>query len=34
MSDQTPPERIAELEDRIEQLEATIRKMLPGRRDA
>jgi len=33
MSDQTPPERIAELEDRIEQLEATIRKMLPGRRD-
>jgi len=34
MSNQTPPERIAELEDRIEQLEATIRKMLPGRRDA
>jgi len=34
MSDQTPPERTAELEDRIEQLEATIRKMLPGRRDA
>jgi len=34
MSDQTPPERIAELEDRIEELEATIRKMLPGRRDA
>jgi hypothetical protein len=34
MSDQTPPERIAELEDRIEQLEATIKKMLPGRRDA
>jgi len=34
MSDQTPPERIAELEDRIDQLEATIRKMLPGRRDA
>jgi hypothetical protein len=34
MSDQTPPERIAELEDRIEQLEANIRKMLPGRRDA
>jgi len=25
---------IAELEDRIEQLEATIAKMLPGRRDA
>jgi len=34
MSNQTPPERIAELEDRIEHLEATIRKMLPGRRDA
>jgi len=27
-------ERVAELEDRIEQLEATIAKMLPGRRDA
>jgi len=34
MSDQTPPERIAELEDRIEQLDATIRKMLPSRREA
>jgi len=34
MSDQTPSERIAELENRIEQLEVTIRKMLPGRRDA
>jgi len=34
MSDETPPERIYELENRIEQLEATIRKMLPGRRDA
>jgi hypothetical protein len=34
MSDKTPPKRIAELEDRIEQLEATIAKMLPGRRDA
>jgi len=34
MSNETPPERIAELEDRIEELEATIRKMLPGRRDA
>jgi len=29
-----PEQRIAELESRIEQLEATIRKMLPGRRDA
>jgi len=27
-------ERVAELEDRIDQLEATIAKMLPGRRDA
>jgi len=34
MSDQTPPERIAELEDRTEQLEETIRKMLPSRREA
>jgi len=34
MSDQTPPERIAKLEDRIEQLEATTKKMMPTRRDA
>jgi len=34
MSDQTPPERIAELEDRIKQLEATTKKMMPTRRDA
>jgi len=34
MADQQADERIAELENRIEQLEATIRKMLPGRRDA
>jgi len=34
MSDQTPPQRIAELEDRIEQLEATTKKMMPTRRDA
>jgi len=34
MPDQQPKQRIAELEDRIEQLEATIAKMLPGRRDA
>jgi len=34
MSDKTAPKRIAELEDRIDQLEATIAKMLPGRRDA
>jgi len=34
MADQQADERIAELEDRIEQLESTIRKMLPSRRDA
>jgi len=34
MSDQTQPKRIAELEDRIEQLEATTKKMMPTRRDA
>jgi len=39
MSRDTPPmddkdEHIRQLEDRVEQLEATIKKMLPSRRDA